>query len=266
MSGASRVIEVMRAAKWVIEHNVKKGQHVAILTNPTVPQEIPTALAAAAASIGAIVVTVYFPTPSVPSEEPPKTVLGIMKSADVVISAAAHSVSFTRAKLESAKLGGIHIGSPGDEIDSYVKGCVEVYFDESEFQKMHERGLWLADLLMKANEVRITSENGTDIKGSIRGRVPFPSTGITFGPYTGTAFPSGEVMLPPVEGTSEGVVVLDTSMGGIGRITTPIRLTVKEGKVYEIAGGEEADRLRRLVENAGEGGDNLAEFGIGLNT
>lgn len=267
MCGDSRVIDIMRAAKWFVEHNIKAGEEVVVLTDPMVPKEIPTALSAAAASVGATVITAYFRALSAPGEEPPKAVVGLMKSADVVVSAASHSMSFTRARLESSRTGTKHLSAPGGDLNTYIRGSVEVYFDENEYQKMHQRGVWLADRLMKADEVRITSENGTDIKGSIRGRAPTPSTGIMCEPYTilAASFPSGEVMLPPVEGTSEGVVVLDTSMGGIGKITMPIKLSFQRGQLREITGETEATILRRLVESAGEGGDNLAEFGIGIN-
>ncbi len=265
MSGVSRVIEIMRAARWLSEHNVKLRDKVVVVTDPKVAQEIPIAFAGAAASVGAEVVTVYMRPPTAPAEEPPRLVVDIMKGADVAISCASETLNFTSAAAACMQAGGLHLSVPGASIDTFTRGTVEVYFDEKEYQKMRSRAFWLKDMLTKASEIRVTSEHGTDIKGSIKGRLPLPSYGQAEGDYRGTAFPAGEVMIGPIEGTTEGTVIYDASMGGVGKINTPIKMIVKKGKVYEIAGGEEADRLHRLVEKSGEGADNIAEFGIGIN-
>ena len=67
MSGTSRVIEIMRAARWFCDHNIKKGDNTVVVTDPNVAQDIPLAFAAAAASVGAKVVTVFMPPPSAPA-------------------------------------------------------------------------------------------------------------------------------------------------------------------------------------------------------
>jgi leucyl aminopeptidase (aminopeptidase T) len=255
----------MRAAKWHAEHNIKKGEKVVVVTTPTVIQDIPIAFAAAAASMGAEVVTVYMPPPMVPGEEPPKLIADIMKAADVAITCSNETLSFSNAMIGCIQAGGRHLSVPGAGVETMIRGTVEVYFDENEYQKMRSRALWLKDVLTKGSEIRVVSGNGTDVKGSIKGCLPLPAYSIAEETYRHASFPSGEVMLHPVEGTTEGTVIYDLSMGGIGKINTPIKMTVKKGKAYKIEGGEEAERLLRIVEKAGEGGDNIAEFGIGIN-
>ncbi|MDN5346525.1 MAG: aminopeptidase [Clostridia bacterium] len=265
MSGTSMVIEIMRAAKWHAEHNYKPNDRVVVVTTPTVQQEIPIAFAAAWASMGAEVVTVYMKPPLAPGEEPPKAVADTMKSVDVAITCCNETLSFSNAMIGCIQNGGRHLSVPGAGIDTFRRGIIEAYFDEREFQKMRSRALWLADLLKKAKTIRVTTPKGTDISGNIDGRLPLPAYSIAEETYNHASFPSGEVMIAPIEGTAEGIAIIDTSMGGIGKINTPIKLTVKEGKVVKIEGGEEAERLRKLVERSGEGADNLAEFGIGIN-
>jgi leucyl aminopeptidase (aminopeptidase T) len=77
--------------------------------------------------------------------------------------------------------------------------------------------------------------------------------------------PTGEAYLAPVEGQSEGVVVVDGSMAGVGLVRTPIRITVERGYATAIEGGEEAERLRALLEPHGRDAYTVAEFGIGTN-
>jgi len=265
MSGISRIIQISKAAKWHAEHNIKKGEKVVVVTTPTVVQDIPIAFASAAYAMGAEVVTVYMPPPSAPGEEPPQLIADIMKAADVAITCSSETLSFSNAMIGCIQAGGKHLSVPGAGVDTLIRGTVEVYFDEKEYQKMRSRALWLKDVLTKGSNVKITSENGTKITGSIKGRLPLPAYSIAEETYNHASFPSGEVMLAPVEGTANGVVYFDTSMGGIGKINTPIKMIVEDGLCKKIEGGEEADRLRTLVENSGEGADNIAEFGFGIN-
>ena len=196
MSGVSRVIEIMKGARWFCDRNIKKGERVVVVTDPKVAQDIPMAFAGAAASVGAEVVTIFMPPPSAPAEEPPKLIADIMKSADVAISCASETLNFTKAAAACMRAGGCHLSIPGANVETFIRGIVEVYFDEDEYQKMRSRALWLKDMLTKSNEIRVTSEIGTDIKGSIKGRIPVPSYGEAEGNYLATSFPTGEVTDP----------------------------------------------------------------------
>lgn len=54
-------------------------------------------------------------------------------------------------------------------------------------------------------------------------------------------------------------------MSRIGRVDTPIELTVADGRVIEIDGGDEADRLARMLDDHPEGCRTVGEFGLGMN-
>ena len=77
--------------------------------------------------------------------------------------------------------------------------------------------------------------------------------------------PTGEAYLAPLEGQSNGVVVVDGSMAGVGMVTTPLRIEVKDGYATEITGGPEARKLIDLLEPHGKDARTVAEFGIGTN-
>ena len=89
-------------------------------------------------------------------------------------------------------------------------------------------------------------------------------TGICRNPGEVSAYPGGEVSLPPLEGTADGTVVIERVMTDLGRLAEPIRWTVRDGLVTAVDGGAEAGRLRALIEGV-EGATNIAELGIGLN-
>ena len=79
-------------------------------------------------------------------------------------------------------------------------------------------------------------------------------------------FPTGETFLAPVEGTSNGVFVVDGSMAGLGLIkNAKIRIEVENGYATKITGGVFAKKLKLMLDKVGKEARNIAEFGIGTN-
>ena len=106
---------------------------------------------------------------------------------------------------------------------------------------------------------------GTDIHFPIAGRQAFASSGIFRNKGQWGNLPTGEAYLAPVEGGSQGVVVVDGSMAGVGVVRTPIRIAVEDGYATTITGGTEAATLRALLDAHGLPARTVAEFGIGTN-
>jgi leucyl aminopeptidase (aminopeptidase T) len=135
----------------------------------------------------------------------------------------------------------------------------------ADYNKIAQRTFALCKLLEKASTVRVTSPAGTDITMPIKGRTAHSSSGLFREKGQWGNLPTGEAYLAPVEGQSEGVVVVDGSMAMIGMVKTPIRIQVKKGYAEDISGGEEAQRLIALLEPHGKDARTVAEFGIGTN-
>jgi leucyl aminopeptidase (aminopeptidase T) len=132
-------------------------------------------------------------------------------------------------------------------------------------------GQKIAALFTAGETVRVTCPNGTDLTCSIAGRPGRSIAGIPMqmhpGKGGGCAFPDGEAHVCPVEGTGEGTVVFDFTAHSVGKITEPLRLTVKAGMVTEISGGREAEIWRDILARHGDP-DSFncpAEVAIGLN-
>jgi aminopeptidase len=89
-------------------------------------------------------------------------------------------------------------------------------------------------------------------------------TGICRNPGEVSALPGGEVSLPPIEGTSEGIVVWERVASDLGALDGPVRITVRAGRSVGYEGGASADELRTIVESVKDA-DNIGEIGIGLN-
>src|SRR3990172_3973464 len=99
---------------------------------------------------------------------------------------------------------------------------------------------------------RVTSPAGTDVSVSIEGRpalevTPIKQRGQMMGPVPLWA----EVAFAAVEDQTEGTVVVDGVMLGIGlkgQVKKPITWTMKAGKAVNITGGPEADKLKKALE------------------
>jgi leucyl aminopeptidase (aminopeptidase T) len=135
----------------------------------------------------------------------------------------------------------------------------------ADYQQIADRTFKLCALLKKAATVRVTAPGGTNITMPIKGRTAHASSGHFREKGLWGNLPTGEAYLAPLEGQSNGVVVVDGSMAGVGMMTAPIRIVVKDGYATEITGGSEAARLRALLEPHGKDAYTVAEFGIGTN-
>ena len=99
----------------------------------------------------------------------------------------------------------------------------------------------------------------------VGGRQILPSKGVMRNKGESGNLPSGEVYMAPWEDKSNGRLVIDGSMAGIGMIKNPITVEIKNGYAEKITGGEEAERLVALLEKSGRDSRAVAEFGIGTN-
>ena len=119
--------------------------------------------------------------------------------------------------------------------------------------------------MKQANQAHIRTDAGTDLGMSIDNRTSHILDGIVKGPGTFAAMTDGETAISPVEETTEGTLVIEHSMDGIGLLDEPIHLKVIICRVISIEGGQSAQILRDLVDQSDKDANNIAEFAIGTN-
>ena len=115
--------------------------------------------------------------------------------------------------------------------------------------------------------VRVTTPAGTDCTFDLSGRSWLIDDGRVTGRGAFGNLPGGEVYIAPIRPGAEGICVIDCSIAvpGLGILQQPIRLTFEGGRIVDVGGGAEADRVRAVIAEAGEGADIVAELGIGTN-
>jgi leucyl aminopeptidase (aminopeptidase T) len=101
------------------------------------------------------------------------------------------------------------------------------------------------------------------LRMSVEGRNAVASTGVYREPGRSGNLPSGEAFLAPVEGTSEGELLVGGSIAGVGRLSELVLLKISEGMLAS-ASGQEGERLLDLLDRFPKG-RNVAELGVGTN-
>ena len=117
-------------------------------------------------------------------------------------------------------------------------------------------------------KVRVTAAKGTDFTVTIKDRPALEVTSIKKrGQMMGPLPLWAEVAFAAVEDKTEGTMVVDGVMLGIGlpgQVKEPITWTIENGKAVTIEGGEEASRLRDVVEGV-ENATVIGEFAFGVS-
>lgn len=252
--------QLKKAAQVVLKDcmAVKAGEKVLIVVDTPLRKIGQELLAAAQEFQAEGMLMEMFPRES-NGQEPPAPVAAAMLESQVVLLATSKSLSHTRARKEANDRGARVASLPGITEEVMARTLSSGY---EEIANLCER---YAEKLTEGHQVHIITPQGTDLTFSIEGRQGVADTGLLKNPGDFGNLPAGEAYIAPVEGTAQGVLVIDGSMAGIGLIKEPVSIQVKDGLAQEITGGEEAKRLEALLEKHGPKARNIAELGIGLN-
>jgi leucyl aminopeptidase (aminopeptidase T) len=236
-----------------------RPDHSVLVVTDDETHEVAAAWAAAAAALAAEVVTVRMEPRRRHGEEPPPAVAAAMLASDVIVQAVSRALTHTDASRAAMAAGAQVFVLRGITAEMMRSELMRVDYAELR----HVTGA-LAARLEAGAELHLTSPAGTDLRCRVAGRRAFALAGGT-GPGRFGGARSGEAAIAPLEGTAEGVIVVEHAMDDVGLLDEPLRLVVAGGEVREIAGGGSASVLRRLLEEAGAGATNLAEIAVGTN-
>lgn len=191
-------------------------------------------------------------------QEPPGLVALMMAKSDVVILQTKFSLSHTKARKNACRQGA-RIASLPDVPMEIVLRTLPI-----DYQPIANMSQQLASVLSRANTVHISTQVGTDLRLNITHRTAHADTGLFVKPGDMGNLPAGEAYLAPVEGTANGVFVVDGSFADID-LDKPMTITVKNGHATTITGGTAAHQLRKKIQTVGPKATNIGELGIGTN-
>jgi leucyl aminopeptidase (aminopeptidase T) len=196
-------------------------------------------------------------------EEPPDHVAASWLESEVFIAPTRYSLTHTQARRRAVERGSRGATMPNINEDIFIRTLSIDY--RNHVAPLCRR---ILDIVSRCSEIRVETEMGTKISFQVGGREFHIDSGIYDKPGSWGNLPAGEVYIAPVEGTAEGIVIVDGSIsGGIGVVKNPVKITVRNGFAIDIAGHSEASELRGVLDSVGrrEAYNFPAEFGIGCN-
>ena len=121
----------------------------------------------------------------------------------------------------------------------------------------------LVEAVNRAEWLRVTTPNGTNMMICKQGRHAGGDDGLLTAPGSFGNLPAGEAYFAPLEGKSHGTMVIE--WGPTRKLDEPVILTVENGVVVEIVGND--PHRARLEDKFAENANcrNIAELGIGTN-
>jgi len=252
--------EVERAALVAVRDclGLRSDESLLVVTDQPLAH-LARALAAAARPLAREVLVLEYGVRELNGQEPPAPVPEAMKGVDAVLAVTTRSITHTAARRGATAAGTRVATMPG-----ITEACL-VRTMSADYEAIAERTRRVTALLTAARVARVTTPLGTDITMPIDGIAAIASTGLIRDRGQWGNLPSGEAYMRPDEGRSEGVVVVDASLAGIGKLASPVRITVERGMAVAVEGGEEAQRFLAQLEKAGPAARTVAELGVGTN-
>jgi aminopeptidase len=251
------------AAKNVIAEclGVKPGEVVTILTDSEDDERrrIARAFQEAAREKGAESILVEMLPRKASGEEPPFPIAVLMALCDVLICPTTKSLSHTKAR-QNASTRHVRTASLPGITEEMALRCLN-----ADYTEITRRSEAVARVLRSGARVHVTSAKGTDLWVARGDRNALVDTGMLQQPGAIGNLPAGEAYFAPVEGTAEGEIVFDGSIGDIGKLAEPVRLTVKDGMAQITSDNTPAMSLKQLLYAKGPEAYNIAEVGIGTN-
>jgi leucyl aminopeptidase (aminopeptidase T) len=237
--------------------DVKPGEVVLIITDTATHPSIASALYERAVELSCDPILMTMEPRGVHGQEPPPAVAEAMAAADVVLAPTSKSLTHTQARLNANKAGVRTATLPGISLDMMESGGIS-----ADYLAIRDTGFDLKSRLESVDEVRITTDLGTDIVFYVKGCEWMVDHGICHEPGSSSNLPAGEVFVAPKSGN--GVFVVDGSMSGLGILNSPLTIKIEDGQATDIT-GESSGKLIEMIDSVGPPGRNLAELGIGIN-
>lgn len=212
----------------------------------------------------AILKTTILPSNLVQNGQIIEKMAHIFSNENVIIGATDYSFITTKAIKTAVKKGARFLSLPLSCKDG--TSLLENDFIQMNVRDAQRNANRLVTQLSSKSKVHVTTKLGTDITFSIESRIPGSFVGKAKRPGI-ISSASFEVYVAPIENSMNGTLYLDASIGYIGLVDKPIKITVENGTFTKIE--SEDDGAQKLIDYLDSFKDPImykpGEFGIGLN-
>ncbi|MEZ3115101.1 aminopeptidase [Halobaculum sp. MBLA0147] len=252
--------ELARAAETAIGQALAldADESLAVVTDDE-RREIGEALYAAGSEVTDDATLVTYQPGEQHGAEPPAPVAAAMEAADAFLAPTTKSLSHTRARSAATDAGARGATLPGITAEVFATGL------DADYDAIAAHSADIYEQVADADEVRVTTEAGTDLRLDVTDREWYQDTGDVAEPGSFSNLPAGEVFTSPA--TADGTYVVDGTMMPHGRLADgeQLHFEVEDGLVTEISDDEIRAQVETAAEEVGDAAYNLAELGIGTN-
>ena len=190
---------------------------------------------------------------------PPAVVAEELRAGQVCLLPVTRSLTHTRARRRATEAGA-RVASMPSLTQEMAMRTLSV-----DYTQIAADSRALAERISRAETLWLTSPGGCDLRLSVRGREALADTGLFVAPGMYGNLPAGEAFVAPVEGSAQGVLVIDAeSIVPEVRLGDPTVIQIRDGLVTAVDGTGKIE-LEGTFANLGDGARNVAELGIGTN-
>jgi len=237
--------------------DLRPGESCAVVTDDK-RKAIGEALYRIASEITDDTVFVRYPPGNQHGEEPPRPVAGAMRTADVVLAPTTKSLTHTEARSDANAAGARVATLPGITEGVFLMGL------DADYEAIEAHCEDVLAQVGDADEIRVTTPQGTDITFTVGSREWYLDTGIVHDAGEMSNLPAGEVFIAPE--TADGTFVVDGTMRPHGKLDGELlSFEVEDGTVTDISDPAIREQVETAAEEVGQNAYNLAELGIGTN-
>jgi leucyl aminopeptidase (aminopeptidase T) len=214
----------------------------------------------AASEVSDDVSLVRYPVGEQHGEEPATAVAAAMTGADAFLAPTTKSISHTNARSAACEAGARGATLPGITREVFETGL------NADYEAIAAECDRMLGKVADAEEIRVTTDRGTDMAFRPGSREWLADTGDIAEPGSFSNLPAGEVFVAPE--TATGRFVVDGTMDPHGLLgpDETLEFEVEDGQVTGVGDDAVRAEVERAAAEAGEAAYNLAELGIGTNT
>lgn len=246
---------------------VKPGENVVINYDTCIDERVVKALAEAVYVIDGVPSVVYTPTGSgfYAQSKPPAPLAAAVCSADVWIELAYAPIMHGEAYRQAVDINGArYICATGLDVEMLVNLITKIDID-----KVIELGEYFVKKLEAADEIVVTSRQGTNLRGRMNGR-KVRHSGVKAKEKGYPVMMPGQTSWCPLEETIDGTLVFDGAVfppENIGPLMHAVALEFKAGRLVDVSGdGPEAKVYKDWFDSFGDPNMyRLAHYSQGFN-
>ena len=189
--------------------------------------------------------------------EPPDAVGELFDRFDVAVMPTSKSLSHTQARRKACQKGARIATLPGITVEVFLRTM------DTDWEKLGLFTRRIAGQLSAAKTIRVATAAGTEITFETGARPAKADDGRLIFKGSFGNLPAGEAYMAPLEGTANGVIIIDGSFAVGGRCGEPLVFDVRKGKVASMGPHPLSGEMERLFQKYGASSRNIAEFGVG---